>query len=361
MNILVINPGAVSTKVAVFSQGKERFSHSLPHSAKELAPFPRILDQTDYRLRLVLQDLAQSGVALSELDAVCGRGGLFKHLPSGTYRVDADVLHDVYHPPYGEHASNLGVVLADAIGRMAGIPAYFVDPVSVDELQDVARLSGFKGMPKESFFHALNQKAVARRAAASLGKPYESLNLLVAHLGGGVSVAAHRKGRIVDVTNIKDDGSMSMDRGGSLPVNALIRLCFSGKSREEVRQLLGSEAGVYSYLGTKDFREVEARMDAGDRMADLVFRAFAYQLAKDIGAMAAVLRYQADALVFTGGLANSKRFLKEILSYVEGLAPVLVFPGEEEMRALAEGAQRVLDGEAAKIYGETCVNTDVEG
>lgn len=350
MKILVINPGATSTKISIFQDGSELYAANLTHTAEELSMFPHIVDQKDFRLQQIQKDLQNAGYSPADFDAFCGRGGLLKHLPSGTYRIDENVLHDVYFPPYGEHASNLGVILAHEIGQSAHAPAYFVDPVSVDELQDIARISGYKGMPRQSFFHALNQKAVARKVSSALGKSYPTLNLIVVHLGGGVSVAAHCRGQVVDVNNVKDDGSMGMDRGGALPTNAIIRLCFSGKSQEEVKRILGSEAGVYSYLGTKDFREVEKRMESGDKEASLIFRAFAYQLAKDIGAMAAVLKYQVDAVAYTGGLANSQGFLDEINAYVGTLAPIYVFPGEEEMLSLAQGAERVLRGEPAKIY-----------
>ena len=211
-------------------------------------------------------------------------------------------------------------------------------------------------MERESFFHALNQKAVARKAALDLGKPYESLNLIVVHMGGGVSVAAHEKGRVVDVYNVKDEGSFSLDRAGGLPVNALVNLCYSGITKQDLKRKLSFEAGVFSYLGTRDFREVEKRMLEGDEKATLVYHAMAYQHAKDIGAMAAVLRYDVDAILFTGGIANSERFCAEIAGYVEKIAPIHRYPGEEEMRALALGALRVLRGEAAKSYSETINN-----
>jgi butyrate kinase len=221
----------------------------------------------------------------------------------------------------------------------------------VDELQDVARVSGLKGIERQSFFHALNHKAVARKASGLLGKNYEDINLIVVHLGGGVSVAAHSHGRVIDTFNVKDDGAMGLDRAGGLPVTAIVNLCFSGKTKGEIKKMLSLEAGVYSYLGTRDFREVEGRaFGENDEEAGLIFRAFAYQLAKDIGAMAAVLRFQVDAIVYTGGIAHSDRLCAEVDSYVGGIAPVIRIPGEEEMRSLAEGALRVLHGQPAKEY-----------
>lgn len=345
MKLLIINPGATSTKVAVYENSDELFRVSIDHPASELAPYKKIIDQREYRCALVLDWLKRVGCAPTDFDAVCARGGLLRHIPSGTYEVNDRAIKDVMEPPYGEHASNLGVLLAREIADIAGVKAYFVDPVSVDEMTETAHVSGFSGMQRESFFHALNQKGMGRRAAELLHKPYGEANLIVVHMGGGVSVAAHERGRVVDVYNVKDEGSFSMDRAGSLPVNALVNMCFSGLTKAEVKRILGSEAGVYSYLKTRDFREVERRVSEGDRDARLIFDAMAYQHAKDIGAMAAVLKYDIDAVVFTGGMANSRAFVDAICVYTGKLAPVIVLPGEEEMRCLAEGALRVLNGE----------------
>lgn len=350
MKILILNPGATSTKIAVYEGEKEEFSESISHPQEELAGFTRLLDQLPLRESLVRSALTRAGYSARDFAAVCSRGGLIRHIPSGTYEINDAVIRDIYHPPYGEHASSLGPVIAKSIASEAGIPAYLVDPPSVDELTPIARVSGLKGMERESFFHALNQKAVARRAAAQLGRPYEAVNLIIAHMGGGVSIAAHEKGRVVDVFNVRDEGSFSLDRGGSLPVSALVNLCFSGVPKQDVKRLLSFEGGVYSYLGTYDFREVERRAFSGDAEAALIFSAMAYQHAKDIGAMAAVLRFAVDAIVFTGGIAYSDRFCAELSGYVEKIAPILRFPGEEEMRALALGALRVLSGEPPKIY-----------
>lgn len=350
MKILILNPGATSTKIAVYEGEKEEFSESISHPQEELAGFTRILDQLPLRESLVRSALTRAGYSARDFAAICSRGGLIRHIPSGTYEINDAVIRDIYHPPYGEHASSLGPVIAKSIANEAGIPAYLVDPPSVDELTPIARVSGLKGMERESFFHALNQKAVARRAAAQLGRPYEAVNLIIAHMGGGVSIAAHEKGRVVDVFNVRDEGSFSLDRGGSLPVSALVNLCFSGVPKQDVKRLLSFEGGVYSYLGTYDFRVVERRAFSGDAEAALIFSAMAYQHAKDIGAMAAVLRFAVDAIVFTGGIAYSDRFCAELSGYVEKIAPILRFPGEEEMRALALGALRVLSGEPPKIY-----------
>lgn len=346
MKVLVINPGATSTKVAVFEEEQELLKKSIVHTAQELEGFDRVIDQADFRQRAVLEAVAEGGFRLKDFDAVCGRGGLYRPIPSGTYAVSDRVMQDVEQAPYGEHPSNLGAYLARRIGDLVGIPAFFVDPVCVDEMTEVAHVSGFAEFRRLSQFHALNQKSVGRKAARQLGKSYEEARLIVCHLGGGVSVAAHDHGRVVDVFNVKDEGAMGMDRGGGLPVNQLIDYCYAGRSREEVKRTLGRRSGMLSYVGTTDFREICARVVAGDERFTAAYRALVYQLAKDIGAMAAVLHFEVDAIVYTGGMAYEQFFCDDITAYVGRLAPVLRFPGEEEMRALAEGALRVLHGEA---------------
>ena len=346
MKVLVINPGATSTKVAVFEEEQELLKKSIVHTAQELEGFDRVIDQADFRQRAVLEAVAEGGFRLEDFDAVCGRGGLYRPIPSGTYAVSGRVMQDVEQAPYGEHPSNLGAYLARRIGDLVGIPAFFVDPVCVDEMTEVAHVSGFAEFRRLSQFHALNQKSVGRKAARQLGKSYEEARLIVCHLGGGVSVAAHDHGRVVDVFNVKDEGAMGMDRGGGLPVNQLINYCYAGRSREEVKRTLGRRSGMLSYVGTTDFREICAGVVSGDERFMAAYRALVYQLAKDIGAMAAVLHFEVDAIVYTGGMAYEQFFCDDITAYVGRLAPVLRFPGEEEMRALAEGALRVLHGEA---------------
>lgn len=350
MKVFVINPGATSTKIAAFEENEQIARLTIDHPAQELAKFAKVVDQREYRRTLVLEGMRKLGFKPSDFDAICSRGGLLRHIPSGTYEVNERVIADVINPPYGEHASNLGVLIAKDIADMAGLRAYFSDPVSVDELHPVARISGFKGMERESFFHALNQKGMARRAAEELGRPYEELNLIVLHMGGGVSSAAHRKGRVVDMFNVKDDGAFSMDRAGSLPVNALINYCFSGKTKDEVKRILGSEAGMYSYLGTKDFIEVEKKALAGDEEYLLMLEAFVYQQIKDVGSMAAALCMDVDAIVITGGMANSKLLCERIKKYIGKIAPIIVLPGEAEMQSLAEGTLRVLHGAEPSVY-----------
>lgn len=346
MKVLVINPGATSTKVAVFEEEQELLKKSIVHTAQELEGFDRVIDQAEFRQRAVLEAVAEGGFRLEDFDAVCGRGGLYRPIPSGTYAVSDRVMQDVEQAPYGEHPSNLGAYLARRIGDLVGIPAFFVDPVCVDEMTEVAHVSGFAEFRRLSQFHALNQKSVGRKAARRLGKSYEEARLIVCHLGGGVSVAAHDHGRVVDVFNVKDEGAMGMDRGGGLPVNQLIDYCYAGRSREEVKRTLGRRSGMLSYVGTTDFREICARVVSGDERFTAAYRALVYQLAKDIGAMAAVLHFEVDAIVYTGGMAYEQFFCDDITAYVGRLAPVLRLPGEEEMRALAEGALRVLHGEA---------------
>ena len=329
MKVLVINPGATSTKIAVFDEDKQVFKKGIDHSAQELDRFDRVIDQADYRQKAILDAVAESGYQLSDFDAVCGRGGLYRPIPSGTYAVSDAVMRDVEQAPYGEHPSNLGAYLARRIGDMVGIPAFFVDPVCVDEMTEVAHYTGFAPFRRLCQFHAL----------------------VVCHLGGGVSVAAHEQGRVVDVFNVKDEGSMGLDRGGALPVNALINYCFSGKTKDEVKKTLGRQSGMYSYLGTTDFRVICAKVVEGDEKFTEAYRALVYQLAKDIGAMAAVLHFEVAAIVYTGGMAYERFFCDDITKYVGKIAPVLRLSGEEEMRSLAEGALRVLHGEQeAGVY-----------
>ena len=351
MKVLVINPGATSTKIAVFDEDKQVFKKGIDHSAQELDQFDRVIDQADYRQKAILDAVAESGYQLSDFDAVCGRGGLYRAIPSGTYAVSDAVMRDVEQAPYGEHPSNLGAYLAKKLGDMVGIPAFFVDPVCVDEMTEVAHISGFREFRRQSLFHALNQKATARKAAEQMGKRYEDVKLIVCHLGGGVSVAPHDHGRVVDVFNVKDEGAMGLDRGGSLPVNALINYCYSGKSKEEVKRIFGRQSGMFSYVGTTDFREICAKVVEGDPKFVQAYEALVYQLAKDIGAMAAVLHFDVDAIVYTAGMAYEEFFCNDISKYVAKLAPIIRLPGEEEMRSLAEGALRVLHGEQeAGVY-----------
>ena len=345
--ILAVNPGSTSTKIAIFEDDKEIFKKKLFHPREELSKFDRIVDQYEFRKEVILQALKEAGFKLEELSAVVGRGGLLRPIPGGTYRVNEAMLHDLKIGLQGEHASNLGGILAYEIAKPYGIPAFIVDPVVVDEMEPIAKISGLPEIERRSIFHALNHKAVARLAAKDLGKKYEEVNLIVVHLGGGISVGVHRKGRVIDVNNaLNGDGPFAPERAGGLPVWDAMKLALSGKYTEhELKKKLAGQGGIVAYLGTNDMREVEDRVKSGDEKARLIFEAMAYQVAKEIGADATVLKGDVDAIVLTGGLAYSDMFVGWIKERVSFIAPVLVYPGEDEMRALACGALRVLRGE----------------
>ena len=350
--VLTINPGSTSTKIALYGEQGELWNQTLRHPAEEIAHFGRIAEQFEWRLSLILEAMEARGESLSELSAVVGRGGLTKPVMGGTYEVTTALIDELRTTPM-EHASNLGAPLADAIARKAGVKAYIVDPPTVDELQPTARVSGVKALPRISVFHALNQKAVARRYAAEVGKPYEELNLVVAHMGGGDSVGAHRKGCVIDVNNALDgEGPIAPERTGSLPAGSLVELCFSGKyTKAEVKKMLCGKGGVVDLLGTNSMIEVRERAAAGDEEASLVLEAMCYSIAKNIGAMAAALDGKVDAVILTGGLAYSEVITDKIAHRISFIAPIEIYPGEDEMLALAESGLAVLRGEReAKIY-----------
>ncbi|MCC7461387.1 MAG: butyrate kinase [Gammaproteobacteria bacterium] len=344
--VLTINPGGTSTKFAVFDDEQIILQRTLEHPAAELKPFACMADQAGYRQGLIMVALAEAGIPAASLQAVVGRGGLLKPMVSGTYRVNAEMLKDCREAARGAHAANLGAIIADAVARPFGIPAFIVDPVAVDEMDPEARLSGLPELPRTSLGHALNSKAVARRVAAELGKPYPQARLVVAHLGTGITVTPHLGGRMVDINTAQDEGPFSPDRCGGLPTRKLVKLCYSGKySEATLLDLIMGSGGMYAYLGTKDLREAETRAAAGDPLADTVLRAMAHQIAKQIGAMATVLRGQVDRIILTGGMAYSKRLVDDVAERVRFLAPIVVVPGEEELPSLAAGALRVLRGE----------------
>lgn len=353
IRLLVINPGSTSTKIAVFDDESIIFEETLRHSTKEICSFNRIYDQLEFRKEIILDALEENNIPLESLNAIVGRGGLLKPIEGGTYEINEVMLEDLKSGSRGEHASNLGGILAYGIAKNLNIRSFIVDPVVVDEMQDVARISGLKGIERVSIFHALNQKAVARRHAKSLGKKYEDLNLIVAHLGGGVSVAAHEKGRVIDVPNaLNGDGPFSPERAGGLPVGQVIDLCFSGQyTKDEIKKMIVGNGGIVSYLGTNDAREVSERMKNGDKEAELIYYAMAYQVSKEIGSCAAVLKGKVDGILITGGIAYDKEFTSWIEERVNFIAPVSIYPGEDELTALAQGGLRVLKGEEeAKIY-----------
>ncbi|AQS59234.1 butyrate kinase [Desulforamulus ferrireducens] len=352
MLILAINPGSTSTKVAVYHNEDCLWKEVINHPDQDIRNFAKITDQYPYRLATILSVLQQKGYQLEQFNAIVGRGGLLNPIPGGTYLVDEYLVNQSYNAPGGEHASNLGAILAYHLAKSVNIPSYIVDPVAVDEMAPVARLSGLPELPRRSRSHALNAKAVARKVARKLGKAYEDVNLIIAHLGGGISVTPHHRGRMIDVNDANCEGPFSPERSGTLPTADLIKLCYSGKyTEQEMLTKVLKEAGLYAYLGTKDVREIEKRMSEGDTEAKLALEAMCYQVAKEIGAMSTALFGIVDGIVLTGGLAHSSFITTEISRRVSFIAPVTVVPGEEEMEALALGALRVLRKvEEAKTY-----------
>ncbi|KYH35245.1 butyrate kinase 2 [Clostridium tepidiprofundi DSM 19306] len=351
--LLIINPGSTSTKIGVFEGEKPLLVETLRHTSEEIGRYPSIYDQFEFRKNVILNVLKNRKFDINELSAVVGRGGLLKSIEGGTYTVNDAMLEDLKVGIQGQHASNLGGIIANEIAKSLNIPAFIVDPVVVDEMEDVARLSGMPEIQRKSIFHALNQKAVAKRYAKENGKKYEEVNVIVAHMGGGVSVGAHKQGKVVDVNNALDgEGPFSPERAGGLPIGALIKMCFSGKyTIEEIKKKINGKGGFVAYLNTNDAREVESRASEGDREAKLVFEAMGYQTAKEIGKCAAVLSGKVDAIILTGGIAYSKTMVSYIEERVSFIAPVVVYPGEDELLALAMGGLRVLNGEEeAKEY-----------
>lgn len=345
--VLVINPGSTSTKFAIYSQKGAEFERNVKHSVEELRAFDGcpVLAQKDFRAAKIKEELDKSGYGAKDLAAVAGRGGLLPPLASGTYLVDDTMLEELRLARRGEHASNLGAALADAFAQLAGVNAYVVDPVSVDEWQDCARYSGSTLIPRTALCHGLNTKAVAKRYAREQGAKYEDLRLIVVHMGSGNSISAHVDGRMID-NNTGEEGPFGVDRSGALPVRPLIEICFSGKlTRKQVEEKVFGGGGMYSYLGTRDLLEVEKRIDAGDAQAAEVVSAMVYQIAKEVGAMAVVLKGNVNAILLTGGMAHSHRVVQSLSTHISWIAPIRVYPGEDELQALAEGVFRVLNGE----------------
>jgi len=348
--VLTINPGSTTTKIGVYAGEKAELVRNLSHSDEEMEQFKgkRVLDQLEFRLAAVEHELAKDKYDLKQFDAIVGRGGLMRGLPSGTYRVNEEMLSDLRLTRFGDHASNLGAFMAQQISRDGGgtAEAFVVDPVSVDEWSDMMRISGTALVERHAGGHMLNTKAVAKRYAREQGKPYTSLRLIVAHLGSGVTTSAHENGRMIDSQEPGHEGAFSTERSGGLPLLKTIQLCFSGKYTEKtIWQALNREGGLYSYLGTRDLRDVVKMIDAGDKKAALIFDALAYQIAKDICTMAAPLCGKVDAILLTGGMTYSERLVNKIRPYVEWIAPIVLYPGEDELQAMAEGALRVLRGE----------------
>ncbi len=351
-NILAINPGSTSTKIAVYKNEDQLFTTSISHTPEELAGFKSVIDQFEWRKGLILKALADNNIDVNKLSAVIGRGGVISPIESGVYEVNDDLRHDLLNARM-QHASNLGGLLARDIADSIGVKSYIADPVVVDEMMPYARISGVPELPRESILHALNQKAVARLFAKESDKKYEDLNLVVCHMGGGCTVSAHRRGRVIDTTNALDGcGPISPERSGSLPPGPLIRLCFSGKyTEEELIKKVHGKGGLFAHLGTTSVPEVLDRIMAHDLHAMLILRAMCYSIAKEIGAMAVALKGEVDAILLTGGIAHSKRVTDFIADHVDFIAPIFVYPGENELKALSENALAVLRGErSAKTY-----------
>lgn len=340
--LLIINPGSTSTKIGVYEGEKEILEETLRHSAEEILKYDTIFDQLDFRKEVILKVLKEKGIDINELDAVVGRGGMLKPIEGGTYEVNEAMVEDLKIGVQGPHASNLGGILSNEIAKEIGKRAFIVDPVVVDEMEDVARLSGVPELPRKSKFHALNQKAVAKRYAKEHNTSYEDVNLIVVHMGGGVSVGAHRKGRVIDVNNALDgDGPFSPERAGGVPSGELLEMCFSGKySKEEVYKKLVGKGGFVAYANTNDARDLIKLSQEGDEKGSLIFNAFIYQIAKEIGSMAVVLDGEVDAIVLTGGIAYSDYVTNAINKKVKWIAPMVVYGGEDELLALAQGAIR---------------------
>jgi len=345
--LLIINPGSTSTKISVFEDDREILSETITHKIEELSRFNRASDQDLYRMEIIVRILREHEFALEKIDAVVGRGGLLRPIEGGTYAVNEQMVADLKRGILGDHPSNCGGLIAYAISKALGCQAFIVDPVVVDEMEPLARISGMPLIERRSIFHALNQKAVARDTAKQLGKSYFETDIIVAHLGGGITVGAHHNGRVIDVNNGLDgDGPFSPERSGGVPAGDLIKAAFSGEyTYPEMKKLIKGLGGVVAYLGLQDMRVVEKRIEEGDARAALIYEAMAYQVAKEIGAMATVLKGRVDAIALTGGLAYSKKFVGMVEERVSFLAPVMVFPGEQEMRALALGGLRVLKNE----------------
>lgn len=351
--LLIINPGSTSTKIGVYEDEKPIIVETIRHSSEEISSFKTIYEQFEFRKKTIVNILKEKDFNIKSLDAVIGRGGLLKPIEGGTYIVNENMLQDLKIGVLGQHASNLGGIISNEIAKDLKIPAFIVDPVVVDEMEEVARLSGVPEIKRVSIFHALNQKAVAKRYAGEIGKNYEEINLIVAHMGGGISVGAHKKGKVIDVNNALDgEGPFSPERSGGLPVGDLIKLCYSGKyTYEEIKKMINGKGGFVAHCHTNDARILAEAMREGDKKAELILKAMAYQVAKEIGKCAAVLCGNVNAIILTGGIAYGKEIVQYVTERVSFIAPVIVYPGEDELLALAQGGIRVLRGEEqAKVY-----------
>lgn len=349
--ILAINPGSTSTKIAVYENGNEVLNENIPVDQRLISAYKCVFDQFEDRFDLIKMRLLDKEIGPDSFDAVAGRGGLLAPIPSGTYIVTKEMIDYLKEAPRGEHSSNLGAMLADKFAKISECKAYIVDPVSVDELTEVARISGAPEIKRPSLVHALNQKAVARNVAAKIGKKYEECRFVVAHLGTGITIGAHYNGKIIDVVGAKADGPFSSERAGGLPVDELLYLIFSEKyTKEELQKKLLSGWGLVGYLGTRDIREV-FKMAEKDPEAGIILEALIYQIAKGIGELSTVLDGKIDSVILTGGLAYSSQLMEMLTKKIKFLAPVVIIPGENEMEALFRGTERVLKKEErARLY-----------
>lgn len=358
--ILTVNPGSTSTKIGIFKDRAKILEKKIEHSAEDLEQFEKITDQYEYRLKMIEDVLEKENFTLNNIKVVVGRGGLVRAIPAGVYTVTEDMIKDLKNAIRGEHASNLGALIAKGLGDRENIESFIVDPVAVDEFNDIARISGIPELTRKSLLHALNIRAISHKAAEEMNKNFEELNLITAHLGGGISVAAIKNGKIIDVNNANEMGPFSPERSGELPVGDLAKLCFSGKySEKKMKKKLKGKAGLVAYLGTNDSREVVKRINNGEAQAKLIYDAMAYQIAKEIGKMSAVLKGDVDSIIITGGIAHSEMLTNYIKDMVEFISPIRIYPGEDELEALNAGALRVLEGkEKTKIYEDEVYTDD---
>ncbi|MFA6769841.1 MAG: butyrate kinase [Bacteroidales bacterium] len=353
--ILAINPGSTSTKIAVYKGHKQLFVSTLRHSSKEISSYAKIPDQFEFRKKTILKALQENDIDLLKIAVIVGRGGLIKPIKSGIYEVNDIMISHLYEGIGGEHASNLGgIIAADLASEIKGCRAFITDPVVVDELEPVARITGHPLFERRSIFHALNQKAIAKSYATSLNRSYESMNLIVAHLGGGVSVGVHTNGMVIDVNNaLNGEGPFSPERSGTLPALDLAKLCFSGKyTLEDVKKMITGEGGLVAHLGTNSFNEVAQKVKEGDSKYMLISDAFAYNVAKTIGSMAVVLSGNVDAILITGGVAYNTKLMEKLSKMISFIAEVKIFPGEDEMSALAMNGLAILTGDATALIYE---------
>jgi butyrate kinase len=346
--IIAINPGSTSTKIGVFHNKECIFEENIKHSSEELAPYEKITDQFEFRKKAILQKLNGAKVEREKVRVIMGRGGLVYPIESGVYRINDQMKHDLVNSPVGEHASNLGAFIAEDLANdFPNAEAFICDPVVTDEMTEIAHVSGHPLFTRRSVFHALNQKATARRHSTAIGKKYEDLNLIVAHLGGGISIGAHMNGRVVDVNHaIGGEGPFSPERSGGISVIDAVKLAYSGKFTEkEFIKILVGQGGLCAHLGTNNAYEVEQRVKKGDEHATLIYEAMAYQVSKFIGHMAVVLKGKVDGILITGGIAYDKWFIDKLKEYAGWIGPFYIYPGENEMEALAMNALRVIHGE----------------